>query len=566
VCRFFGGLLLLVTVPWGGGGFFGTAEAYDPKFVDNNASVLWYDPPGSKLYNDSMPNWYDRIKTWSGSDGSGSQFVSGDFHVAANMNNEHGAIHLYADPQLLQDYDDKLRSVNGDAASRDSAGTIDRCGWPNLTSTKASPESQYYRQTQALHEDFSKGFRPETFYVAKVKGCCDENKYATNKFEKNINVEKDVVNGVEKNVLAMTAWNADNPDRCPGDGCFKDVSSNAAIVSADIFGSGRYEVIAKVANASGLVWAIWTFHYSEHLPNDCARYSCYCNGMPNKKVQTDDNCEFRADGTGRPCKFKNLCDNNTDGWSPVPPPPPPLMTPEECGKQHEDSDPQFLGNSTFGGWETTVNHEIDIEIPANCEGSTNVCGREVPGVKGAKSCNGDYSTTNLNNYIYSQNSGTGPAYSNGCVKVTSTEDGSPYQLIGDGKYHNYTIVWHTGDKENGKPGWTEFYIDGIFLGINNAFVPSRGSRFFISHWYPSGQKNAIWNGRPNHWGGGTPGDGKVYNMTTYVSEIRITPFDEPNDIMEVSSADQPDGCQTFYQQKYPNDCHPHWEAQEIPSP
>lgn len=34
-----------------------------------------------------------------------------------------------------------------------------------------------------------------------------------------------------------------------------------------LFYLGRYEVIAKVANAPGLVWALWTFHYEEHLPS-----------------------------------------------------------------------------------------------------------------------------------------------------------------------------------------------------------------------------------------------------------------------------------------------------------
>ena len=48
------------------------------------------------------------------------------------------------------------------------------------------------------------------------------------------------------------------------------------------------------------------------------------------------------------------------------------MTPKQCGDQHAESDPQFIGNHTVGGWETTVNHEIDIEIPANCAATPNV--------------------------------------------------------------------------------------------------------------------------------------------------------------------------------------------------
>ena len=80
-------------------GRLGAVEGYDPKYIDNNESVLWHDPPGSKLYNESSPEWYEPLKTWSGEDGKGSKFLSGDFHISANMNSEHGAVHLYADPQ-----------------------------------------------------------------------------------------------------------------------------------------------------------------------------------------------------------------------------------------------------------------------------------------------------------------------------------------------------------------------------------------------------------------------------------------------------------------------------------
>ena len=542
----------------------GSSVQYNPTALgDFTPSVFWQDPPGSSNYKKTKPMWYDLIQTWAGTDGKGSQFTSGEYDVNVNFG-PHGAIHLFADPSFLQHYDDKLRSFNGASTARNSGGTIDRCGWPNLTASTAPPTRQYHRETEEMYEDFSSGLNSSKLYVALVKGCCDRHKYAKNKFERNINVAKDVVDGIEKNVLALTAWNKDNKDVCPGPTCHKDVSSNGALVSAGIYASGKYEVIAKVAKASGLVWALWTFHYSEHLPSNCADYTCWCSKMPSYDIAARDMCEFRGVKYNYvPCKYDDLCDNNTDGWSPTPPPPPPLMTPAQCGILHPSADPQFLGNHTFGGWETTVNHEIDIEIPANCEGTANVCNKDVPGVPGAKSCLGDYSTTNLNNYIYSQNSGTGPAYSNGCVRVSKASDGSPYELIGDGKYHNYTIVWHTGNAEKGSPGWTEFYIDGIYLGTNNAFAPTRGSRFYIAQWYPGG-KNAVWNGRPDDWGGGSAGDGQEYNMTTFISSVRITPFDEPNDIMEVSTTDQPDGCEPSYQSKYPNACHTKWEKQDIP--
>jgi len=65
----------------------------------------------------------------------------------------------------------------------------------------------------------------------------------------------------------------------------------------------------------------------------------------------------------------------------------------------------------------------------------------------------------------------------------------------------------------------------------------------------------------NDWGGGRAGDNKTYNMTSYVSEVRITPFNEPRDIMYPSTNDQPDGCVPDYQEPYassPAVCHPIW--------
>ena len=57
-----------------------------------------------------------------------------------------------------------------------------------------------------------------------------------------------------------------------------------------------------------------------------------------------------------------------------------------------------------------------------------------------------------------------------------------------------------------------------------------------------------WNGNPDSWGGGYPGDGKSYSQTAYISSVKITPFNEPNDIMSPTPIDQPDGCEPYYTQ------------------
>lgn len=369
----------------GGGGDPGAAQAVTP----NGGFTLWEDYPGAPGYDPST-KWYNLIKTNIDTTFTNEAGQS----VAVNMG-QHGAIHLFADPQFLQGYDDKIRAWNPDA--KDWTGTTDRCGWPDQPASTAPKSAQYQRQSTPMHEDFSNGLDPATVVVARVKGCCDEDKYAANPFAKNINVATDTVNGVEKNVLALTAHNVDDPNLCPGPSCHKIVSSTGAVATAGIFASGRYEVIAKVPASPGLVWAVWTFTYSEHLPHDCSKWTCWCADMPSEQVMVDAKCEFRVDGSGRPCKFATVCDDNTDGWSPSSPPPAPAMSPAMCGAQHKAADPQFLGNSTFGGWETTVNHEIDIEIPANCANTDNVC-NEPGSVNGSYTCVGRYNTLNMNNY------------------------------------------------------------------------------------------------------------------------------------------------------------------------
>lgn len=63
-------------------------------------------------------------------------------------------------------------------------------------------------------------------------------------------------------------------------------------------------------------------------------------------------------------------------------------------------------------------------------------------------------------------------------------------------------------------------------------------------------QNPLWNGYPNDWGGGSPGDSKSYNSTTYISSVKVTPFNEPADLMYPQTSDLPDGCTPNYHQKY----------------
>ena len=92
-----------------------------------------------------------------------------------------------------------------------------------------------------------------------------------------------------------------------------------------------------------------------------------------------------------------------------------------------------------------------------------------------------------------------------CVRATK-KDATPFTMIGDGKYHNYTIDWHTGDASKAGVagmGRVEFWIDGVYMGTNNAFVPTRASRFYIAHWFSANNKNKLWCA-PSHLSHSTP--------------------------------------------------------------
>ena len=103
--------------------------------------------------------------------------------------------------------------------------------------------------------------------------------------------------------------------------------------------------------------------------------SCIPCAQPSTSYEAD-----ACPGTG-----SNVCGDMCNDWDQ----PGPAY---DCGKTHSASDPQFLGSATSTGWETKRNDEIDIEIPANCMNTPNVC----PDGKG---CAGDYSTANFSAFI-----------------------------------------------------------------------------------------------------------------------------------------------------------------------
>ena len=92
---------------------------------------------------------------------------------------------------------------------------------------------------------------------------------------------------------------------------------------AQLYASGRYEIKARVPRAQGLVWGVYTYHYENHWDAD---------HLPAGEV-----------------------------------------------------DSQFVPRAS--GWITKNNHEIDIEIPANC--------RPLCGDPKGNGCAGRWDTANL---------------------------------------------------------------------------------------------------------------------------------------------------------------------------
>merc|ERR1712138_178176 len=108
----------------------------------------------------------------------------------------------------------------------------------------------------------------------------------------------------------------------------------------------------------------------------------------------------------------------------------------------------------------------------------------------------------------------------------------------------YRFDWHTGCRNFTGPNCekrVDFFVDDVYIGTNNVFVPTRSSRLVIALRPSSTQKSIpdgyTWNNWPDYWGHqedgvstGAPGDSRMYLQHAFVSEIKITPFNEPNDV------------------------------------
>ena len=148
----------------------------------------------------------------------------------------------FADPALLQHFDA--------LAVPWAAGLVDA-----VTGVPTEVTGGYLLSTAALHEDWSGGLDPTKFLVST-----DKMSYSSN-----VDIVADTVDGVQQNVLRLTARTvvADEATTNTTSGEDTDdvsaftVLSSAMLQTTQLFGSGRYEIKARVPQAQGLVWGMW---------------------------------------------------------------------------------------------------------------------------------------------------------------------------------------------------------------------------------------------------------------------------------------------------------------------
>ena len=121
-------------------------------------------------------------------------------------------INAFADTGLWR----KLDKLAGPWAK----GTVDtQFALPNST------DAGWDVRTTALHENFNKGLNPKVFALLKQKGSLLEN----------VDIITDTVRNVTKNVVRLRA------NAVKGGA----VTSAALLQTKDLFGSGRYEIVAR---------------------------------------------------------------------------------------------------------------------------------------------------------------------------------------------------------------------------------------------------------------------------------------------------------------------------------
>lgn len=161
-------------------------------------------------------------------------------------------------------------------------------------------------------------------------------------------------------------------------------------------------------------------------------------------------------------------------------------------EEYYPGDPEYIASGATGQY-STVNHEIDIEMPT-ANGT-----HRTPSFEAARF--NTYTAENRHN---------------------SNFHDLPYAQD-DGKFHTYRFDWHTGDSREQKR--VDFYVDGQYLYTSTKQVPTNASRFWIGLWFPTSQDADKDGVCETGWTGKVDFDTAAFE----IDSVKITPYREAGD-------------------------------------
>lgn len=161
-------------------------------------------------------------------------------------------------------------------------------------------------------------------------------------------------------------------------------------------------------------------------------------------------------------------------------------------EEYYPGDPEYIASGATGQY-STVNHEIDIEIPT---------------------ANGNHATPSFE-------AGRFNTYTAENRHNSNFED-LPY-AVNDGKFHTYRFDWHTGDTNEEKR--VDFYVDNIFICSSTEQVPTNASRFWVAIWFPCSVDSDGDQVADTGWTGTADFDTTVFE----IDSVKITPYHEAGD-------------------------------------
>lgn len=319
------------------------------------------------------------------------------------------------------------------------------------------------------------------------------------------------------------------------------------IMSSKKMASGRYDVVAKVPDSPGLVFAIWTFCGNWKVPSgrkgcaagktvDCRR--CVACGGKNSRTGASWCTQGQKPGKDETCKgvdcqaAKENVEFDTEHTADV------TFFRDSDSVIHNPDGTSTHTNTALGGMPffQDVNHEIDIEFPSN---APQLVDQPKAGDLQARCGSTRNNTMNCNAYRFTNGAGTGAYVNLLAVKGQDGDASNPVNwFFGDGKYHKYTIEWHTGDEGTDQPAVINWFVDDDFVCSTNAFVPTAASRLWIGSWHHAKQRWAGPIADMDPPKGSDPKE-KLYHRVS-IKSVNVELFHEANDMYMPEVLDQPD--------------------------